>query len=345
MTAEARLISVSTLMAGALALGCSLLAVPAKAEENAERAAAARTYLATIQHDRQLQDFLDDTVNMLLNKDARAREATTIGIALMSLAPVEPPRLAHWNGNTPIYPASVVKFVYLMAAYAWEEQGMLRVEGALDSQLTSMIYKSSNRATQEVFRTLTETEAGSRLSPRKYGVFRERRLRVKRWLETLGVSGIHSIHPTYDGGGDLYGRDIQLLQDGSMQGGISNESGNYKNRQAMTAVGTAKLLALLASDHALSPENSAEVRQRMKRNPAKQPYLYNRIAGGAVQSPGVEVFSKTGTWGPIFADAGIIRSPSGRQLVLAVFIDSNPPYRGKFIAELAKTCTRALLAP
>ena len=63
-----------------------------------------------------------------------------------------------------------------------------------------------------------------------------------------------------------------------------------------------------------------------------------------MQTPGVEVFSKTGTWGPIFADAGIIRGPEGRQLVLAVFIDSTPVYRGTFIAELAKICTEELLA-
>jgi hypothetical protein len=239
----------------------------------------------------------------------------------------------------------VVKFVYLMAAYAWEEQGKLRIEGDLDQQLTAMIYKSSNIATQQVFRTLTGTEPGPALAARKYTEFRERRMAVKRWLETLGVTGIHSIHPTYNGGGDLFGRDVQLLKDASVKGGISNASGTFRNRQAMTAVGTAKLLALLASDLGLSPHSAAEVRQRMRRDPAKQPYQRHRIAGGALQVSGVEVYSKTGTWGPIFADAGIIRGPSGRQLVLAVFIEANPAYRGDFIARLARACTSALLRP
>ena len=62
-----------------------------------------------------------------------------------------------------------------------------------------------------------------------------------------------------------------------------------------------------------------------------------------MQTRGVEVFSKTGTWGPIYADAGIVRGADGRQLVLAVFIDSTPAYRGTFIAELAKVCTEAVL--
>jgi beta-lactamase class A len=307
-----------------------------------EKAAAAREFLASVTQDAKLQAFLDDRVNHLLAGDAPARKAR-MGIALIDLQPGRPPRLADWNGDTPLYPASVVKFVYLMAAYAWEEQGKLRIEGELDRQLESMIYKSSNTATQQVVRALTRTEAGPALTGDDYAEFRERRMAVKRWLEILGVTGIHSIHPTYNGGGDLFGRDVQLLRDGSVKGGISNTSGTRPNRQAMTAVGTAKLLALLASDLSLSPESAAEVRRRMQRDPVKQPYQARRIAGGALKTTGVEVYSKSGTWGPIFADAGIIRSPGGRQLVLAVFIDSNPAYRGDFIANLARACTSALL--
>lgn len=333
------------LLASLAGLAWCLLPALAPADETEEKAAAARTYLESVQPDAELQEFLDGTVKKLLAKDARARKAKTVGIALIDLQQGQTPRLAHWNGDIPIYPASVVKFVYLMAAYAWEEQGILSIDSTLDRQLTAMIYKSSNTATQKVFRTLTETEAGSELDSDDYAAFRERRLRVKRWLENLGIKGIHSIHPTYNGGGDLYGRDIQLLQDGSVPGGLSNQSGSLSNRQAMTAVGTAKLLALLASNLGLDSEDAAEVRQRMKRDPRKQPYLYNRIAGGAVQTSGVEVYSKTGTWGPIYADAGIIRGPTGRQLALAVFIDSKPAYRGRFIAELARVCTAALLGP
>jgi 5'-nucleotidase (lipoprotein e(P4) family) len=307
-----------------------------------ERAAAARKFLASIEQDKELQAFLDDRLDPLLARDARARKAD-VGIALMDLQPGRPARLAHWNGNTLFYPASVVKFVYLMAAYAWKEQGKLRIDGALDRQLQSMIYKSSNTATQEVVRTLTRTEAGPALTGDEYAEFRERRMGVKRWLEGLGVTGIHSIHPTYNGDGDLFGRDVQLMRDASVKGGLSSSGGNFANRQAMTAVGTAKLLALLASDLGLSPESAAEIRQRMQRDPAKQPYQVRRIAGGALKTRGVEVYSKSGTWGPIFADAGIIRSPSGRQLVLAVFIDSEPAYRGDFIADLARACTSGLL--
>ena len=314
----------------------------ATADDFDQRNAAAKKWINSTEDSAKLQNFLDKTIKTILKKDARARKAK-IGVAVLDLPPNAPPQLAHWGGDELIYPASVVKFVYLIAAYGWEERGKLIIDKELDRQLTAMIYNSSNTATQKVFRQVTETKAGPKLSPEEYKQFRERRLAVERWLQDMGILGIHSIHPTYNGGGDLHGRDLQLLEDSSVKGGISNASGNYVNRQAMTAVGTAKLLALLATDRALTPEDSAIVRKRMQRDPNKQPYQWRRIAGGAVRTKGVEVYSKTGTWGPIYADAGIIRGPDGRQFTLAVYIDSTPAYRGNFISNLSKQVTEHLL--
>jgi hypothetical protein len=114
----------------------------------------------------------------------------------------------------------------------------------------------------------------------------------------------------------------------------------------MTASGTARLLALLATDRALAPATSEEVRRRMQRDVRKQPYLSARIAGGATRTPGVEVYAKTGTWGPIHADAGIVRHlASGRQVAIAVFVEGNPRYRGAFIAELTDRVVEHLLGP
>lgn len=326
-------------------LMCVLVAaLPSHAETDVAeidpQAAEARDWINSTRQEKELQEFLDDTVKALVKKDKRARKAR-IGVAVLNLPADQPPQLAHWGGEELIYPASVVKFVYLMAAYDWQERGKLVIDKDLDRQLTLMIYNSSNVATQKVLRRVTGTQAGDKLSPEEYEAFKQRRLEVERWLQDMGILGVHSIHPTYNGGGDLYGRDLQLLMDASVEGGIANA--DYANRQAMTAVGTAKLLALLATDRALSPENSAIVRKRMQRDPNKQPYQWRRIAGGAMRTKGVEVYSKTGTWGPIYADAGIVRAADGRQFALAVYIDSTPAYRGDFIVDLSRHVTQHLL--
>ena len=306
----------------------------------AEPAQTPAEWLAAIQPSPDLQAFLDRTIDAALARDARLR-AAKIRIALLDLAHGEPPGLAQVHGEEPIYPASVVKFVYLMAAYRWQEDGRLRIEGELDHELTEMIRASSNQATRKVFARLTDTEPGPELAPAEYHDFRERRHAVKRWLATLGIDDLHCVNPTYDGNGDLFGRDAQFIRDPTVPGGLG---GTAPNRQAMTAVGTSKLLALLATDRALTPPDSAVVRERMRRDPKQQPHLAARIAGGASRLPGLEVYAKSGTWGPIYADAGIVREPaSGEQLVIVVFTEANPPYHGDFIADLTEASAARLL--
>ena len=303
-----------------------------------------RDYLGSMRPSPELQDFLDRTVEALEATDPKLRQ-TAVRIALLDMTRGDAPLLAQRHGETPIYPASVVKFVYLMAAYAWQEQGTRRIDPEMDELLRLMIHNSSNQATRGVFARLTGTEPGPELPAEAYAAFRERRLSVLRWVQTLGITDLHCVNPTYDGNGDLFGRDKQFLADRSVAGGLPTRDGEFANRNAMTAVGTAKLLALLATDRALSAEDSATVRLRMLRDPVEQPHLAHRIAGGAARLPGLEVYSKSGTWGPIFADAGIIRHTSGRQLVLVVFTEGRPPYRGDFIANLAYRCAQRLLEP
>ena len=60
----------------------------------------------------------------------------------------------------------------------------------------------------------------------------------------------------------------------------------------MTANGTAELLALLARGLALSPEDTATVRERMKRDSRQQRHLAARIAGGAERVGGLEAVRK-----------------------------------------------------
>lgn len=300
--------------------------------------------MAAIRPSPELQAFLDSTVQSLEATDP-ALQQTDVRIALLNMSRGDPPLLAQRRGDMPIYPASVVKFVYLMAAYAWQEEGKRRIDDEMDSLLTQMIHNSSNQATREVLARLTGTEPGPELPPAAYEAFRERRLAVDRWLQTLGITDLHCVNPTYDSAGNLFGRDKQFVSDHSVTGGLPARDGEFANRNAMTAVGTAKLLALLATDRALSPESSAAVRLRMRRDPVEQPHLAHRIAGGAARVPNLEVYSKSGTWGPIYADAGIIRHVSGRQFALVVYTAARRPYHGDFIADLTYRCAQHLLAP
>lgn len=327
-----------TLLHSALA-ALLVLAGPAPA---APDPAAARAYLATIEPSPDLQAFLDRTVESLLAHD-RALRGSAVRVALLDLPSEGPPRLAQRGGDVPMYPSSVVKFVYLMAAYAWQERGALRIESELDDALTHMIQESSNAATQRALALITGAQPGPPLDTEAYAEFRRRRLTIDDWLRTLGIDDLHCVAPTYDDNGDMVGRDEQFLKDRSIAGALPSHGTEYPNRNAMTALGTVKLLALLATDRALTAADSATVRHRMQRDLTTQPHLVHRITGGAARTLGLQVYAKSGTWGPSYADAGIVRDASGRQFALAVFTERKPAYRGEFIAELTHRAVQELL--
>ncbi len=314
---------------------------PALGDET--RNGAAREFLSRIRGAPELQAFLDGFIAEALRSDP-ALARVRLRAAVLDLTDPEAPGLASHEGQTPIYPASVVKFVYLIAAYAFQEQGRLRIDPSLDRELGEMIRVSSNRATQRVFERLTDATPGPALSAAEYAAFRERRLAVERWLQGLGIDDLHTVNPTYDGG-DISGREDQFLRDPGVPGALPGFGTDFKNRTGMTADGTVELLALLARGLVLSPSDTERVRERMKRDSAAQRHLAARIAGGAERVGGLEVHAKSGTWGPIYADAGLVRAPSEREFAIAVYTEGRPPYRGDFIADLTEALARRLLAP
>jgi len=299
-------------------------------------------FVDTIRPDEQLQTYLETTVAALAANDPSLQKST-FQVALIDLSEVASPLLAHLRGEQRVYPASVIKFVYLMAAHHWAEENKIRLDSIWSSKLSDMIRHSSNQATRWVFYHLTGTEAGPELCGDEYRAFSQRRQAVKEWLLSLGVSGIHCIHPTFDGNGDLYGRDVQILKDRSFPDAWPAPPGSLGNRLSMTANATASLLAVLATGNALTADRTTAVLELMKRDVTKQKYMQRRIAGGVSRCQGLEVFAKTGTFRETFADAGIIRDRAGRQLILVVFIQNAWGYTGNFIPDLAERCARDLL--
>ena len=115
-------------------LATVLAAFSGAADEVAEdREDAAAGWLATVTVDPGLQTFLDETVESLRASD-QALQRQEIRAALIDLPTDRRPGLARWNGVSPVYPASVPKFVYLMAAYHWRDEGQLEIDSSLDQR-------------------------------------------------------------------------------------------------------------------------------------------------------------------------------------------------------------------
>jgi len=100
----------------------------------------ARPFLASITPSCELEERL---VRDLAELREPELDGARIRIALLDLSDPAAPRSADIDGESPVYPASVVKFVYLMAAYRWQEEGRLVIEGVPGDTATTVVMGGS----------------------------------------------------------------------------------------------------------------------------------------------------------------------------------------------------------
>src|SRR5262249_26590121 len=113
-----------------------------------------------------LQDLVDRAAKTTLERFADKKlQESELSITLIDLRDSKRPVTASFHGNERIYPASVVKLFYLVAAHRWLEDKKIEQTPELTRALRDMIVDSSNEATQYVVDVLTHTTGGYELSP------------------------------------------------------------------------------------------------------------------------------------------------------------------------------------
>src|SRR5215213_4979017 len=111
-----------------------------------------------------LQDVVDRAVKTTLQRFADKKlDEKQLSVTLIDLRDAQHPVTASFRGGERIYPASVVKLFYLVAAYRWLEDGKIERTRELNRAIADMIIDSSNEATQYVVDVLTQTTSGYEL--------------------------------------------------------------------------------------------------------------------------------------------------------------------------------------
>jgi beta-lactamase class A len=219
---------------------------------------------------------------------------------------------ASFRGSEPIYPASVVKLFYLVAAHRWIEDGRLKETEEFDRGLKDMIVESSNDATAYVLDSLTGVSSGAELSPGELKEWGERRNAVNRYFATQGYSvgagGINVNQKPWCEG--PYGRERQFL------------GPKFENRNKLTTDATARLLSEIATGRAVNAARSSKMLELLRRDfsgksedPDDQAHGFTSIALEA----GARLWSKAGWTSTARHDAAYIELPDGRRLVIVTF--------------------------
>ncbi|WP_035985885.1 serine hydrolase [Leptolyngbya sp. KIOST-1] len=224
-----------------------------------------------------------------------------------------PPRGASYRGVELIYPASVVKLFYLVAAHEWLEQGMIPPSAELDRALRDMIVDSSNDATSLVVDVLSGTTSGPELPPGPFETWCHQRNIVNRFFQSLQWPELSGVNLNQKPWGDgPYGRERVFVGE------------HYDNRNRLTTNAVARLIHSIAGGVAVSAARSQSMLTLMQRTvpsglPA--PGEEDQVTGflGAGLPPGTRLYSKAGYTSQVRHDAIYFELPTGAPGLLVAF--------------------------
>ena len=216
------------------------------------------------------------------------------------------------NNKKMIYPASVVKLVYGLAAYYWIENGSLLLTDEIIDAVSKMLKSSSNNATSFLIDLLTGTTSGPCIEGESWENWKYQRNIINDWLYDLNwdeLIGINCCQKTWDD--EPFGREKEFY-------GYEN-----KNRNAMTTDSAARVLEEIMI-HIDYQENDLNLRNFLKRNLNKVALKndpLNQIDGflGAGLPDSINLWSKAGLMSEVRHDSAWWINRQSLQTLLVVF--------------------------
>ena len=218
------------------------------------------------------------------------------------------------NNKKMIYPASVVKLVYGLAAYYWIKKGSLLLTEEIIDAASKMLSFSSNNATSFLIDLLTGTTSGPCVEGELWENWKFQRNLINDWLYDLHwdeLIGINCCQKTWDDG--PFGREKEFY-------GYENQ-----NRNIMTTDSAARVLEEIMI-HIDYQENDLNLRNFLKRNLNKR-FLendsLNQIDGflGAGLPENINLWSKAGLMSEVRHDSAWWINSKSLQTLLVVFCD------------------------
>ena len=273
------------------------------------------------------------TADEVLGEYAASKlQANELAFTVIDLTSPDSPEQADFRGEEPIFPASVVKLFYLVAAHHWLEDKKIERTEELQRALKDMIVDSSNDATHYVVDLLTDTTGGPELPSDQMAVWQKKRGVINIYFASQGYDNLNVCQKTWGDG--PYGRER------------ASYGKDYENRNKLTTNATARVLAEIATGKAVSRGRSEEMMQLLKRDfTRKSDDPDDQATGfiGAVLPNDAKLWSKAGWMSTARHDAAYIELANGVRFVLVVF-NTNHAKEYSILQSVARKCLAGLLS-
>ena len=277
-----------------------------------------------------LQDLVNRTAKTTIDRFTDIKlEEKHLSITLIDMRDPARPITASFRGNERIYPASVVKLFYLVAAHRWLEDKKIEDTPELKRAVRDMIVDSSNEATQYVLDVITHTTGGYELPAKEMEEWQYKRNAINRYFTSLGYSNINVNQKTFCE--DAYGREKV------------SRGPNGENRNKLTTDATARLMMEIVTGKVATPARTAIMMDLLKRDYMSktkdtddQGVGFTGIALKGLE--GVKLWSKAGWTSTTRHDVAYIETADGLKFVLATFTTDHANDR-----EIIPTVARVVL--
>jgi beta-lactamase class A len=277
-----------------------------------------------------LQDLVNRAAKTALERFADKKlEEKQLSITLIDLRDSQRPTTVSYRGNERVYPASVVKLFYLVAAQRWLEDKKIQESQELTRAMRDMIVDSSNEATQYVVDVITHTTSGYELPAKEMEEWQNQRNAVNRYFSGLGYTNINVNQKTFCE--DAYGRERV------------SRGPNGENRNKLTTDATARLLMEVVTGKAATPQRTNLMMDLLKRDYSQpsndQDNQARGFTGIALQGvEGARLWSKAGWTSTTRHDAAYVEMPDGAKFVLVTFTSDHANER-----EIIPTIARVII--
>ena len=285
---------------------------------------------AAVAQQPSLQELVTRAATTTLERFADKKlQENELSITLIDLRDPKGPVTASFHGNERVYPASVVKLFYLVAAHRWLEDKKIEQTPELTRAIRDMIVDSSNEATQYVLDVITHTTGGYELPPKEMAEWQYQRDAVNRYFSSLGYTNINVNQKTFCE--DAYGRERV------------SRGPNGENRNKLTTEATARLLMEIVTGKIANPARTAAMMDLLKRDYTGHSNDNDDqgrgFTGIALQGrEGVRLWSKAGWTSTTRHDVAYVELPEGGKFVLATFTTNHANER-----EIIPTVARVVI--
>jgi beta-lactamase class A len=256
----------------------------------------------------QRQELVDTTVGKALTEFVPAKlKADELAVTLIDLREAGKPVRASYRGEAQIYPASVIKLFYLVAAHRQMEDGKLADTEELRRAMKDMIVDSYNEATGYIVDLLTGTTSGPELSASEMEQWHDKREAVNRYFTSMGYTNINvNKKPWCEG---PYGRETQAIK-------LYQPTRNW-----LTTDATARLMVEIATGKAVSAARCEQMKELLARDYANAANTNRQAKNytGAALPTGAKLWSKAGWTSETRHDAAYVELPNGARFVLVIF--------------------------